>query len=68
VRGPLYPSNWELSSARAGRVVRFFIQEGKLDPRRFSAVGLADTQPLRENDTPTHRAENRRVTIVYEVF
>jgi chemotaxis protein MotB len=68
VRSSLYPSNWELSSARAGRIVRFFIQEGKLNPRRFSALGLADTQPLKENDTPDHRAENRRVTIVYEVF
>jgi chemotaxis protein MotB len=68
VRSPLYPSNWELSSARAGSVVRFLIQAGNLDPRRFSAVGHADTQPLRENDTPENRARNRRVSIVYEVF
>lgn len=68
VRSPLYPSNWELSSARAGSVVRFFIQAGNLDPRRFSAVGHADTLPLRENDTPENRARNRRVSIVYEVF
>lgn len=68
VRSPLYPSNWELSSARAGSVVRFLIQAGNLDPRRFSAVGHADTQPLRENDTPEDRARNRRVSIVYEVF
>lgn len=68
VRSPLFPSNWELSAARAGSVVRFFIQEGKLDARRFSAAGLADTQPLVENDTPENRAKNRRVSIIYEVF
>jgi chemotaxis protein MotB len=68
VKSPLYPSNWELSSARAGSVVRFLIQTGNLDPRRFSAVGHADTQPLRDNDTPENRARNRRVSIVYEVF
>jgi chemotaxis protein MotB len=68
VRSPLYPSNWELSSARAGSVVRFLIQAGNLDPRRFSAVGHAATRPLRENTTPDNRARNRRVSIVYEVF
>jgi chemotaxis protein MotB len=68
VRSPLYPSNWELSSSRAGSVVRFFIQEGQLDPKRFSAVGHADTQPLVENDTEENRAKNRRVSILYEVF
>lgn len=65
---PIYPSNWELSSARAGTVVRFFITEGQLDPRRFSAVGRADTQPLVENDTPEHRSANRRVSIIFLVF
>jgi chemotaxis protein MotB len=68
VKSPLFPSNWELSSARAGAVVRFLIQAGNLDPRRFTAVGHADTHPLRENDTPENQARNRRVTIVYEIF
>ena len=68
VKSPLFPSNWELSSARAGSVVRFFIQKGDLDPRRFSAVGHADTQPLVENTDEESRARNRRVSIVYEVF
>ncbi len=65
---PIYPSNWELSSARAGTVVRFFITEGQLDPRRFSAVGRADTQPLVDNETPENRAANRRVSIIFLVF
>jgi len=68
LRSPKFPSNWELSSARAGRVVRFFIQEGNMDPRRFTAVGHADTQPLVENTTPENREKNRRVSILYEVF
>lgn len=63
-----FPSNWELSSARAGSVVRFFIQNGEVDPRRFSAVGCAHTKPLFENDSPENRAKNRRVSIIFEVF
>jgi len=63
-----FPSNWELSSARAGRVVRFFIQEGEMDSRRFTAVGYSDTKPLVENTTPGNRDKNRRVSIFYEVF
>ncbi len=65
---PIFPSNWELSSARAGTVVRFFITEGQLDPRRFSAVGRADTQPLVDNETPENRSANRRVSIIFLVF
>lgn len=68
LRGGKYPSNWELSSARAGAVVRFFIEEGKLEPLRFKAVGHAETLPLRENDTPENKARNRRVSVVFEVF
>lgn len=68
LRSPKFPSNWELSSARAGRVVRFFIQHGKMDPRRFTAVGYSDTKPLVENTTPENRDKNRRVSILYEVF
>jgi chemotaxis protein MotB len=68
IQSTKYPSNWELSSARAGSVVRFFIQEGELDSRRFTAVGCAETKPLFENDTPENRAKNRRVSILFEVF
>lgn len=68
VRSPQFPSNWELSSARAGSVVRFLIQEGKLDDRRFTSVGRASTRPLVENDSEEHRSRNRRVSIIFEVF
>jgi len=68
VSTPQYPSNWELSSARAGSVVRYFIEEGKLQAPRFTAVGRAETQPIVPNDNPGNRSKNRRVSIIYELF
>lgn len=61
-----YPSNWELSAARAAAVVRELIDAG-IRPRRLHAVGLADTQPIAANDSATGRAENRRVDLVLEL-
>jgi len=58
-----FPSNWELSGARAGSVVRMLIEQG-LRPERMIAVGFADTRPLVPNATPEGRARNRRVTIM----
>jgi chemotaxis protein MotB len=58
-----YPSNWELSSARASSVVRLFIDRG-LAESRLTVVGLADTHPMASNDTPDGRALNRRVAII----
>ncbi len=63
----LFPSNWELSSARASTVVRFFLEQG-LDAGRFRAVGYADTQPVDTNQgnlTEEARARNRRVVILF---
>ncbi len=65
IKSDKFPSNWELSSARAGAVVRYLIQAGKLNPKRFIAEGLADTRPIAPNDTPENRAKNRRVNIVF---
>jgi len=61
---PIYPSNWELSTARAARVVRFFIEEGNLPPDRMSAAGYGEYRPIATNDTLADRARNRRVDIV----
>ncbi|MCC7476936.1 OmpA family protein [bacterium] len=58
-----YPSNWELSAARAGAVIRHFQNLG-LDSSRLSAAGYADTRPLGNNETREGRATNRRVEIV----
>lgn len=57
-----FPSNWELSSARASSVVRLLV-DGGISPRRLAVVGLASNQPLVPNDSAENRAKNRRVTI-----
>jgi len=58
-----YPSNWELSSARADAVLEFLLQRGVV-PTRLSAVGYGDVNPIAKNTTATGRAANRRVDIV----
>ena len=57
-----FPSNWELSSARASSVVRLFIDQG-VAAKRLKAVGSADNHPVLPNDSAEGRARNRRVTI-----
>ena len=59
-----FPSNWELSTARAVNVLKYFINAGQIDPRRLSAVGYGDSKPLVANESPRQRAKNRRVEIV----
>lgn len=59
-----FPSNWELSTARATNVVRYFIENTDIDPARFSAAGYSEYRPVASNDNATNRAENRRVEIV----
>jgi chemotaxis protein MotB len=58
-----YPSNWELSTARATTVVRYFISAG-VDASRMSAAGYADLHPIASNATDRGRQLNRRVEIV----
>jgi chemotaxis protein MotB len=58
-----YPSNWELSSARASSVVRLLIDHG-VAPVRLVAVGYADTRNVSPNFTPEGRSQNRRVTVM----
>ena len=59
-----YPSNWELSIARAVSVVKYFAESGKINPQRLSAVGYGATRPLVPNDSRENRTRNRRVEIV----
>ncbi|MBF0210636.1 MAG: flagellar motor protein MotB [Desulfamplus sp.] len=61
----LYPSNWELSAARASAVVRLLVESG-LNPKYISAEGYAEFKPVATNDTPDGRSRNRRVEIVYD--
>ena len=59
-----FPSNWELSIARAVSVVKFLAEEAGVSPVVLSAVGYGDTKPRASNDTPDNRSKNRRVEIV----
>jgi chemotaxis protein MotB len=63
INSPAYPSNWELSSARAGSVVRLFAELG-VPTTRMVAIGYADNQPLDTNATAEGRARNRRVNVL----
>jgi chemotaxis protein MotB len=63
IKNPQFPSNWELSSARACSVVRLFIDQG-LAPSRLSAAGFADNRPVQPNTTSEGRALNRRVSVM----
>ncbi|OIU70868.1 flagellar motor protein MotS [Rossellomorea aquimaris] len=59
-----FPSNWELSSARASSVIRYLTSTEDLDPKRFIAVGYGDTRPVAPNDTEENLQKNRRVEII----
>ena len=60
-----YESNWELSSARAGAVVRFLVDKG-IEPQRLAAISHSDNIPLLLGDDAAARAANRRVTILVQ--
>jgi chemotaxis protein MotB len=62
-RTTFYPSGWELSSARASTVVRFFA-ENSIAKKRLSAVGFSDTKPLIDPSDPRSITQNRRVDVV----
>ncbi len=58
-----FPSNWELSAARAASVVRLFMRQG-IEPARLAVIGLGENRPAASNDTATGRNANRRVLLV----
>jgi len=60
-----FPSNWELSTARAVDVTRFLIEQG-MDPKQLSAVGYGEFDPVMANDTEEHKAQNRRIEIALQ--
>ncbi|MGD0831567.1 MAG: flagellar motor protein MotB [Terracidiphilus sp.] len=59
-----FDSNWELSSARATRIARLFLNMRTVEPGRLAAAGYAEFHPIATNDTVEGRAENRRVDLV----
>jgi len=68
IRGNLarqYPTNWELSAARALTIVRYLESQG-IDPLKLSAVAFGEHRPIADNDTPEGRAKNRRIAIVLQ--
>ncbi|MBW7470344.1 flagellar motor protein MotD [Marinobacter sp. F4218] len=63
INTPRFPSNWELSAARAAAVVRMLTIEG-IEPERLAAVGYGRFQPVARNDTDEGRRRNRRVVLL----
>lgn len=64
IRTEKYPSNWELSAARATRIVRHLISRYGVDPNRITAVAYADQKPVVPNGSEENRARNRRIEIL----
>lgn len=65
IRTEQFPSNWELSTARAVNVLRFLVDRFELPPQRLAAAGFAEFQPVAPNTGPQNRARNRRVEIIF---
>ncbi len=59
-----FPSNWELSTARATNIIKYLTTKYKMPPSRLSAVGYGEYMPVESNNTPIGRAKNRRVDII----
>jgi chemotaxis protein MotB len=64
ISGGRYPSNWELSAARASAVVRALVERADMDPVRMSAVGYGQYRPIADNNTLEGRKANRRIDIL----
>lgn len=61
-----FPTNWELSTARATNVTRYVLETLNFPPKRISSAGYGEYQPIMDNDTEEHKAMNRRVDIVVQ--
>lgn len=66
IKTGMFPSNWELSSLRATRVLRFLAERG-VPPNRLRAIGYGEMRPLASNDSEQGRSANRRVAIVIDL-
>jgi chemotaxis protein MotB len=65
IQTPRFPSNWELSTARAVEVVKLLISQG-VDPRALAAAGYGEFDPIASNDNPDGRKKNRRIEITLQ--
>lgn len=59
-----FPTNWELSTARATVVARYFQEQVGIPPQQLAPTGFAEYRPVASNDTPEGRAQNRRIEII----
>ncbi|AVQ37288.1 chemotaxis protein MotB [Clostridium botulinum] len=64
IKNEVYGSNWELSTARAVNVLRYFVETKKQNPVRFTAAGYGEYRPIAQNNSDVNKAKNRRVNIV----
>lgn len=64
IRNAKYPSNWELSTARATNIISYIMKSGKVSPKRLCAVGYGEYMPTGDNTTISGRNLNRRVDII----
>lgn len=64
IKSPKFPSNWELSAARATNVLRILVDQAGINPSLISAVGYGEFTPLVPNTSDANREKNRRVDIV----
>lgn len=64
IKTKLFPTNWELSTARACSVIRYLVDYGELNPDRFVAKGYSEYKPRVENDSLENREKNRRIEII----
>lgn len=65
IKTPRFPSNWDLSASRAVEVVNHLIKQG-MKPQALAAAGYGEFDPVAPNDTPEHKAQNRRIEIVLQ--
>ncbi|HSN29689.1 MAG TPA: DUF3450 family protein [Kofleriaceae bacterium] len=65
IKTELFPSNWELSTRRAVEVVHYLVSQG-MSAKKLAAAGYGEFDPIAANDTPEHRAQNRRIEIVLQ--
>ena len=64
IHTPQFPSNWELSTARAAAMVRYLVEEHHLDPARLGAAGYGEYRPVEDNGDDKGRQANRRVELI----
>ncbi|HBH17908.1 MAG TPA: flagellar motor protein MotB [Cyanobacteria bacterium UBA9579] len=64
INTPRFPSNWELSTARATNIIKYLINQHNINPQKFSAVGYGEYMPLKESVLEDNQSINRRVDIV----